>query len=446
MCANIAETRRPNIVLIVTDQQQADMLSCAGNPYLRTPNLDEMAAGGVRFDCAYSSNPVCMPARVSMMTGHYPSRFGIGYDSDGRAQVPETHVQACLPWVLQRAGYTTWFGGKTHWATGMNPASIGFQQAIGDARDELADHAAAFIKSRHDRPFFLTTAFINPHDICFLSIDDFTAANGMPRRYEKSVKERATLAEALSRMNGRTRAEFAAAECPPLRVNHGIPACEPDAIRESLQDFRAWLRANWTDADWRVHRYAYCRLTESVDAQVGRVLSALRDAGLEEDTLVIVSSDHGDLDGAHRLEHKDYFYDECARVPFVLRYTSSVPAGCVNAEHLVGASTDLFATICDFAGVRPPDGLPGSSVRPLAEGAKAVVWRDFLVAESKNGRMVRTAQYKYTVYFTGVIRESLVDMLADPGEMVNLAGRPEFAAEMARHRELLAGWVGGAGR
>lgn len=446
MSTGILTRRRPNVVLILTDQQQSDMMSCAGNPFLRTPNMDALAAGGVRFGCAYSSNPVCLPARVSMVTGHYPSRFGISYDSDWRAQLQEDAIQSCLPWVLRRAGYDTWFGGKGHWTTGMTPASIGFQQGTGDERDGLADQAAEFILSHRGQPFFVSAAFINPHDICFLAIDDFTAANGLPRRHERCAKDRETLAGALARMDGRTRAVFAASECPPLRANHGIPADEPDAIGSDLQDFRAWVRANWSDADWRMHRYAYCRLTESVDAQVGRVLGALQDAGLEEDTVVILTCDHGDLDGAHRLEHKDFFYDECARVPFIVRYPAGFGGGRVDTEHLVGASTDLFATVCDFAGVEPPAGLPGRSVRPLTTGERDAEWRTSLLVESRNGRMVRTARHKYASYSTGRIRESFVDMVEDPGEMVNLATRAGHGAELDRHRELLRLPVAGAGR
>jgi choline-sulfatase len=206
-----------------------------------------------------------------------------------------------------------------------------------------------------------------------------------------------------------------------------------------LQDFRAWARSDWTEADWRVHRYAYCRLTESVDAQVGRVLGALRDAGLEEDTLVVLTCDHGDLDGAHMLEHKDFFYDECARVPFILRYPAAVRGGQVDGGHLIGASTDLFPTICDFAGVQPPGGLPGMSVRALASGPAGAGWRESLLAESRNGRMVRTARYKFASYSAGANREWLGDMASDPGEMVNLAGRPEYSSEVELHRALLAG-------
>lgn len=439
MSTNSVVNQRPNVVLILTDQQQVDMLSCTGNPYLRTPNLDALADAGIRFDRAYSSNPVCLPARVSMMTGHYPSRYGIAYDSDWRVKVPEDDIRQCLPWVLRRAGYATWFGGKGHWATGMTPDSIGFMESIGDERDGLADHAATFIKSHRDVPFFLTAAFINPHDMCFMAIDDYTRANGLPQRHEKRVKDREMLAWALSRMDGRTREQFAKAECPPLRANHEIPAHEPEAIGRDLQDFRAWVRAHWTDADWRVHRYAYCRLTESVDAQVGRVLGALQDAGLEENTLVIVTCDHGDLDGAHRLEHKDFFYDECAKVPFILRHPASVRGGQVDGEHLIGASTDLFTTICDFAGVKAPEGLPGRSVRTLASGGGAVDWREALLVEGRNGKMVRTARYKFAAYSTGSIRESLVDMREDPGEMVNLSTRPEFAEETEKCRNLLSG-------
>jgi arylsulfatase A-like enzyme len=178
-----------------------------------------------------------------------------------------------------------------------------------------------------------------------------------------------------------------------------------------------------------------------VDAQIGRVLEALRDSGLEEETVVVFTSDHGDLDASHRLEHKSVPYEEAARVPFIVSQKGVTEAAAVDDEHLVSVGLDLMPTLCDYAGVDPPEGLPGASVRPLAEGRTVPAWREFVVTETRAGRMVRTARYKYILYESGARREQLIDLENDPGEMLNLAGDPAHRDVLARHRALLRAWI-----
>jgi len=193
---------------------------------------------------------------------------------------------------------------------------------------------------------------------------------------------------------------------------------------------------------WRLHRWLYCRLNEMVDRKIGIVLDALREAGLENNTLVVFTSDHGDLDGAHRLEHKTLLYEESVRVPFILSFEGRIPAGQVDNIHLVSNGLDLLPTLCDYAGIPVPEGLDGRSVRAVAEGREAdPAWRDHVVAESRNSRMVRTARYKYTVYDCGEHRETLVDMQTDPGEMKNLVSNAKLASTLDSHRRLLADWI-----
>ena len=114
-----ASRKAPNILYIMTDQQHAGMLSCEGNRWVKTPAMDSIAAKGVRFELAYSSNPVCMPARTSMMTGHYPSRFDMRGNT--QANVPGEAIENGLGNLFRKAGYRTWFGGKTHWPKPMTP-------------------------------------------------------------------------------------------------------------------------------------------------------------------------------------------------------------------------------------------------------------------------------------------------------------------------------------
>ena len=178
-----------------------------------------------------------------------------------------------------------------------------------------------------------------------------------------------------------------------------------------------------------------------MDAQIGRVLQALADAGLERRTLVIFTSDHGDLDGAHRLEHKSILYEEAARVPFIMSWKGRIAAGTVDRTHLISNGLDLLPTLCDYAGIERPAGLLGRNLRPLAEQGEVAGWRSHVVAESQNGRMVRTKRFKYCVYDCGEHREMLIDLQEDPGEMNNLADLPTHQKELNHHRRLLRDWT-----
>jgi arylsulfatase A-like enzyme len=420
---------RPNILYIMTDQQHAGMLSCAGNRWLKTPALDGLAASGTRFDLAYSSNPVCMPARTSMMTGRYPSYFEMAGNTVPGRPPQQKDLAAAMGHVFRNAGYRTVFGGKTHWPRPMTPESIGFEYLERDERDELAGKCAAFLSQKQDRPFLLVASFINPHDICYMAIDAFTKAGNLPAMYPNSTVERQRLAQALAWPPGLSRKDFFARLCPPLPPNHGHTAGEPAAF-SGFGSFRGYVRRNWSEEDWRLHRWAYCRLTERVDAEIGRVLGALRNAGLHRDTLVVFSSDHGDMDAAHGFEHKSLPYEEAARVPFVVSWPGHVQAGKVDSRHLVSASVDLLPTLCDYAGIQPPAGLPGRSVR--ANGRRQ------LLIEFTGGRSVRTSRYKYSVWAGREPNEMLIDMERDPGEMQNLAADARLAPVLAGHRQRLA--------
>ena len=439
---------RPNILFIVTDQQHAGMMSCTGNKYVDTPAMDSLAATGARFERAYATNPVCIPSRVSMITGHMPSHFGMRSNAEGRNQAPPEAIEQAMGWIFRRAGYETVYGGKTHWMRGMTPKSLGFDSLTGDQREGLGEACVEFLEAKRDKPFLLVASFINPHDICYMAIDDFTQSAGEPTMYRKSRVERERLAAALQLPEGVSREEFFERLCPPLPDNYEIPALEPACITEQYvraRTFREYARAKWSDEQWRLHRWAYCRLTDMVDAHIARVLDALRRRGLEDTTVVVFTSDHGDLDAAHRLEHKSIPYEEAARVPLVVSYKGVTKAGLVDDAHPVSVGLDLIPTLCDFARIEPPPGLLGRSVRPLAEGREVQSWREEVVVESKAGRMLRTDRFKYMVYESGAHREQLVDLSRDPGEMVNLAENPQYRDVLSEHRGRLRRWVEATG-
>jgi choline-sulfatase len=364
--------------------------------------------------------------------------------NDGNA-VSQSILDNAMGSLFRRAGYNTVYGGKIH-LPGQKGVrgrveSYGFEYISTndrEGRDGLADVCAQFLSQKHDQPFLMVASFINPHDICYMAINAHRTRTG-----EKVGKARhqECLGEAMKIPEGITDKEFFEKHCPPLPQNYEIPENEPDGLTTlDWRSFRAYVRQNWTEKDWRLHRWAYARLTERVDAEIGRVLDALKQAGLENDTLIVFTSDHGDMDAAHRLEHKSMPYEEAINVPFIVKLKGRVKSGLIDSEHLVSSGLDLIPTICDFAGIQLPVELKGKSVRKLAEGSSVGEWRGELAIESEKLRILHMGKKKYAVYEKGTRREQFMDLEKDPGEMKNLAGDPAYNLQVENGRKLLKEW------
>lgn len=426
--ALFANSEKPNILFIITDQHHAGMMSAAGNPYLKTPALDSLAADGVRFTNAYVANPVCVPSRIAMATGVMPGRLGV-LDNGMKATIPPHVSENSLGHLMKRAGYDTFYGGKTHVAPEIEPKNAGYDVYFADQREKLPQACIDFIETPRDRPFFAVTSFINPHDICY-------AYNAFAHR-EKRLPLVNKLYEQASALP--------LDELPPLPANFKIPKREPSAIEQSLKINAVTpakiIRAKYDEREWRIYRWIYCRLTELVDSHIAKLLEALEQNGLDEKTLVIFTADHGDMDAAHAMASKNHFYEESVGVPFLMRHTGSIPKGQVNDRHLISTGLDIVPTLCDYAGIEIPSHLRGRSLRSIAEVANAREDRTFVVSENNIGRMVRSERFKYCVYKIGEDRESLVDLEKDPGELENLARHPEYRKILLSHRAYLKDWI-----
>jgi arylsulfatase A-like enzyme len=266
-------------------------------------------------------------------------------------------------------------------------------------------------------------SFINPHDIC-------QVARNQPLP-QGPVPEPASIAD-----------------CPNLPANFPIQPYAPDMLQLLRQTSpRIYPTLEFTDDDWRRLRFLYYRLVEKVDAEIGRLLKGLRDQGLDENTVIIFTSDHGDGHGAHNWNQKTALYEECIRIPFIVSQKGVTKQG-VNTQHLVSQGLDLFPTLCNYAGIDVPTELMGLNFRPLAEGKTVSKWRDQLVVETEidigtgpggpgASRAVITDRYKYSIYPMGRYREQLVDLQTDPGEMVNLAVNTRYNSILNNHRQLL---------
>jgi arylsulfatase A-like enzyme len=417
---------QPNLLLIITDQQSAEAMSCViGRKYLHTPNMDALAGNGMRFTRAYSPNPLCMPMRTAIFTGHYPHQTGIQTnDKDGF----DPAKFAFMGKIFKDAGYETAYYGKWHIPLDSDRKEIhGFDEF--EEKSARLDPAPVvqFLRKRHVRPFLAVASFLGPHEIC-----EWARKEPIPG----------------DQLDDPPAVELR----PPLRANAAPPANETDTItlmRQSYQNTPMFPVGTYTEEDWRRQIWGYYRLIERVDGYVGSVLDALRESGQEENTLVLFMSDHGECQGAHKWNQKTVFYDESARVPFILSWKGTLPAG--TSDILLNTGIDTIPTLCDFAGIEPPAGLPGRSLRSCAMGRIPDWKRDYVVVQNHmvqggpvdgtvpkiQGRMIRSDRYKYCLYSHGQRRESLVDLRNDPGEMKNLAADPAHAEALEQHRAML---------
>lgn len=425
-----ARRERPNILLILTDEQQAHAMSCAGMAGLRTPAIDRLAARGLRFEQAYAFQPLCVPSRTSLMTGQPPRRFGTRVNNLLPRVPPGTPL---LGRIMADAGYETAYVGKWHVpiaATARSEHGFGTMRAIADVgRNDcrVARPCDRILRQSRRRPLFCVASIINPHDIC-----EFVQRYPLP--------------------NGRLPAPPGMDECPPLPSNHAVGPDEPEILR-NVRRFttEAYPTLDWREREWRQYLWAYRRLIERADGLVGSILDSLTSARRDGDTLVLFASDHGEGGGGHCWNQKTALYEESVRVPLIAAGPGVDGNGRVDRDHLVSL-LDVLPTACDYAGARAPSACPGRSLRPLIEGRSAA-WRETVIAETEfpqftrtslpsglRGWMARSSRYKYIAYSAGANREQLFDLQADPGETRNLIANAALAGEVRRHRSCLAEW------
>lgn len=424
--AQARSARHPNVLFLMTDQQTLRAMSAYGNPHLRTPHMDSLAAAGVRFENSYCTTPVCGPSRGSLLTSRMPHETGV--EINGQTLDPAIPN---MGEIFREAGYHTAWTGKWHLPKSYPqgpvpgfeylPVPEGTKFRLGSQTDgPVADEAIRFLRRRHERPFLLGVSLHNPHDICWSVRED------PPEPIDESV-------------------------LPPLPANFEVDPNEPEFItacrNREVYGPEILYTKDWDRKRWREYLYQYYRHTEEVDREIGRILQALREEGLQDDTLIVFTSDHGEGAAAHRWVVKLMLYEEVATVPLIVSWKGRTPAGRVDATHLV-SGLDVLPTMCDYAGVPVGRDFMGMSLRPLIETPDRP-GHEFVVTElqshsqdlSRKGRMLRTARYKYIAFSHGSNREMLFDLDADPGEMNNLALQPSSSAALEHHRELLRKWI-----
>jgi arylsulfatase A-like enzyme len=439
--AAVESPGRPNIVYIFTDQQTATAMGHLAPGRLATPGMDCLAREGVRFASTFCTYPLCTPSRASMFTGRMPHELGITGNVQG---LPESGRQQEMGWIFRNAGYDTAYAGKWHLPKQTMTDDHGFEviAPMGDERATIA--SIEYLRRPHDRPFLLVASLFQPHSCCVL------------HRYADPRDD-----DQLPWPADARTAEFIA-RCPPLPANFapiaGVPTVVT-ALRElskpadmippnmrrvwgDRQDYNA-ARA-WTPEQHRAYLWGYDRWVERADACLARILDAIDAAGLTGKTLVVFSSDHGDMVSAHAMTAKVYLYEESVRVPLIMRLPGRIATGIVQDRSLVSIGLDLLPTLCDYAGIVPPTNLDGRSLRPLVEGTPTSAWREELVVQSGlelgDARLLRTATHSYMRYEGRMPVEELYDLRRDPGQLRNLADDPENRAILADCRARLWAW------
>lgn len=407
---------RPNLLLILTDQQTHNAWSGAGNPWLRTPAMDSLAARGTAFSQSICPYPVCSPSRSSIMTARMPHETGV--EVNGRP------IRAGLPTmgeIFRDAGYRTVYGGKWHLPKSFD-GMTGFEKLIGgsgqgkDMDAPLANTCSTWLRAQPAEPFLMVASFMNPHDIC------------------QWIRE-----------HKGTRPYPINAPLPPAPGSLGALPDEPDAMRHhrtagyDLMSQAVGIASEWRRDDFRKYLHDYYRMVEAVDSEIGKVLAALRESGFEDRTLVLFASDHGEGMGAHRWVQKASFYEESVRVPFL-----AAGPGVRRGEwsDALVSLTDILPTFCDYAGLPAPPDARGYSLRPVLLGGSMA--REFQFSElrygdeTRDGRMIRTRSWKYVIFRTGDRRGQLFDLERDPGETTNLIR--EGGQPLAELRGALREW------
>ncbi|WP_113663219.1 sulfatase family protein [Pedobacter nanyangensis] len=422
------EQTKPNIILIMTDQQTADAMSNAGNKDLYTPAMDRLAANGVRFTKAYCAQPLCTPSRTAIFSGKMPYETGFVGNAPEKDGLWSDSLMV-MGKILKNGGYKTGYVGKWHLPIPTTKVSQhGFDYIENtnflDYNDAATPaYCARFLKENKNNPFLLVASFLNPHDICEWARGDALKMDVLADAPPPHL-------------------------CPELPPNWDIQANEPKIVREQQKvSFRTYPTVNWTPGQWRQYRWAYNRLVEKVDVYIGMLLASLKKYGLEKNTIIIFTADHGDGYAAHRWNQKQILYEESAKIPFIVAKLGQWQPR--TDEMLVCNGVDIIPTIGGFTGVKLPSYLKGVDLsKRIAEPTKQL--RDTLVIETDfadneqlmgiNGRAVITKDLKYIVYNQGEIREQLFDLSKDPWEMKNLAFDKAYSKKLKGMRSYLKQW------
>lgn len=436
-CSSIVKAKSPNILLIVTDQHSGVVTTQNGYPYITTPGIDKVASQGVAFTRSYTPYPVCQAMRSALITGVMPSK-----------SINDVTAYTSIGAKAKEAGYATAYYGKWHVAhSHMDDVEAwhGFDVYIDHRQDtETKEWSVDYLKQDHDKPFFLVTSFLNPHNCCELA------------------RNMSGLKKGIKYTDGAVEENMDLDKCPPLPDNFAIPEGEAEGFScrrcpdsTDLKNYGKHPVKYWDNDRWRQYMYGYDKLVEKVDAHVLEIMTTLEEEGLLENTIVIYTSDHGDGHASHQWNQKMTFYEESVNVPFIVSWKGKTKAGVIDKKTLINNGLDIYPTICAIMGVSYGDEIVGENILPnvLKKSEKKPVYRDYVVSEINQitqkkgkkvtfvGRMVVSEDFKYILFDGGENPEQLFDLKKDRGELINCVANPKYKRELQKHRAMLKEWV-----
>ncbi|OGS22285.1 MAG: hypothetical protein A2252_06910 [Elusimicrobia bacterium RIFOXYA2_FULL_39_19] len=463
----------PNILLILTDQHRYDSVGINGNNICKTPNLDNLAREGVRFEQAYTPCALCTPARASIFTGRYPHNHGLWNNCDmfqyAKPELPDSEV--LFNQILKKdKNYNCGYVGKWHIGTKRGPSFYGFEgtdfpgygyapkhkdyqdylkskglkspyedkniknklfglggkfliggtipgPAEATVPSYLAQRSSEMIKkysrdyNKKNKPFFITCSFWGPHEPYLVPEELMSIIN------PEDIPEW-----------GNFRDKF---------IN------KPEAHKKFAAEF--WkLNLGWKK--WRKIVALYWAHVYLVDMQIGRILKTLDECGLKENTQVVFTTDHGDMVGAHAgiFDKGPFMYEETYRIPMIMRWPGRIKEGQVS-DKLVSL-LDLAPTFLAIAGIKSKttEKMDGKNLLPLVT-SKKTKWRDSVVAESHghhallSQRMIRWNKYKYV--FSPYTTDELYDLKKDPYELTNLVQNKKYRNLIRNMKKKLSLWM-----
>jgi arylsulfatase A-like enzyme len=431
---------RPNILMVVVDQLRFDCVGRAGQYPVRTPHIDLLADQGTWFSSAYTPIPLCCPARQALLTGRRPESLGTLWNYDLGPSVP-----ALLPdtptWTAQlaQAGYTSTYLGKWHVSPIHDPTHFGFAHYVSEQ-----DHAA-FIQTRYPSVAYHNGYFGEDDPI---PLED-ARTHWFARRAVQAMRHgsrsgspwfvRMDLSEPhLPCRPAKPFSEMFSPDDVPVWHSFGDDfANKPYIQRQQLVN---WRIEDFTWEDWAPIVARYYAIIAQVDDALGILMRALPDVDPSDNTVVVFTTDHGDMCGGHRMMDKHFvLYEDVVHVPLIVRVPGRAPR---SSDDFVYNMLDLPPTLLDYVGLDIPGDMQGRSLRPLIEEGAGTDWREDVVA-TYNGqqfglysqRMLRTRDWKYIWNATDV--DELYDLRADPHELRNLAGDAGQAERLARLRRTL---------
>lgn len=430
---------RPMNVLFIIADDLAPRLGNYGYP-VQTPNIDRLASQAVSFDRAYSQFPWCGPSRASFLTGTRPGTTKVlNLAGSFRTALPDIQT---MPQYFRSSGYFSGRVGKIFhqsvpggigqsgpddpqsWDQVVNPRGrdkdaenttlkiitpgIPYGSSMTYLEDEGADEeqtdgkvateAIEMMRANKDKPFFIAVGFYRPH-----------VPEVAPKKY------------------------FDLYNVDDMK----IAGETPEALAKVLPATRAWTPDNFgmNDAEQRKMIQSYYAATSFMDAQVGRVLTALDELELADDTIVVFTSDHGFLLGEHGQWMKNVLWENSNRVPLIIRVPGTRNAGKRSARPV--EMLDIYPTLTDLAGLPSYDRNEGKSMRPLLTRPNDKRWTKPALSQVQGGRSVRTDRWRYTEWEEGKLGRELYDHKRDPDERVNLADDPRHAKLIARLKAML---------